>query len=61
MSDIDRKRGVVSDLYPHRGWKKKVARMSDAQVIAIFLREQSKAHESKPKEDSNNGNGDIPF
>jgi hypothetical protein len=61
MSDIDHKRGFVSSLYPHRGWKKKVARMGDAQVVAIFLREQAKAHETKPKPKEDSNNGDIPF
>lgn len=56
---MDRKRAFVSDMYDARGWKKKVVRMSDAQVIAIFLREQQKADETKLKEDSNDG--DIPF
>lgn len=59
MSDIDRKRSFLHDMYPHRGWKKKVNRMTDAQVIAIYLREQNKATESKSKEDSDAG--DIPF
>lgn len=60
MSDIDRKRAVVGDLYPHRGWKKKVARMPDAQVIAIFLREQNKANETKAKEEKSDED-DIIF
>jgi len=59
VSDMDRKRAFVSDMYDARGWKKKVVRMSDAQVIAIFLREQQKADETKLKEDSDDG--DIPF
>lgn len=52
MSDIDKKRATVIDLYPHRGWKKKVDKMSDAQVIAIFLREQNKAEEKSKEEDT---------
>ena len=63
MSDINHKRAFVYDLSPHTGWKKKVSKMSDAQIIAIFLREQNKAEkkaaETKAKEDSSNG--DIPF
>lgn len=59
MSDIERKRAFVYDLYSGRGWKKKVAKMSDAQVVAIFLREQEKAA-NKTKEDDQDGS-DIPF
>lgn len=62
MTDMERKRAFVGGLYPGRGWKKKVARMPDQQVVAIFLREQDKAHETQhdPKEASNDGDN-IPF
>lgn len=63
MSDINRKRDYVADLYPHRGWKKKVSKMSDAQIVAIFLREHNKAHKAQsqdpPKEIPNDD--PIPF
>jgi hypothetical protein len=62
MSDIDRKRDFVTALYPHRGWAKKVERMSDTQVVAIYLHEQNKAQEKahpKSKEDSHDDS--IPF
>lgn len=59
MSDIDRKRAFVADLYPHRGWVKKVEKMSDAQVVAIFLREQNKSAPPKPSTETKDG--EIPF
>lgn len=61
MSDINLKRVFVSDLYPSRGWKHKVARMSDTQVIAIFLREQKKATETTKSKEESDDSGDIPF
>lgn len=51
MSDIERKRAFVYDLYPGRGWHKRVDRMPDSQVVAIFLREHNKA-ETKPETNS---------
>lgn len=62
MTYID-KRSFVADLYSGPGWKKKVLKMSDAQVTAIFLREQKKAAEAntpKPKK-KESGDDDIPF
>lgn len=58
MTEVD-KRAFVAALYPSRRWKQKVERMSEAQVVAIYLREQNKSSEQdKPKE---SGNDDIPF
>lgn len=59
MSDIDRKRAYVYEMYSGPSWKGKVNRMTDAQIIAIFLREQNKATETKSKEDSDDEV--IPF
>lgn len=58
MTEVD-KRAFVAALYPSRRWQQKVERMSDAQVTAIYLREQNKPpkQDDKPKE----GNDDIPF
>jgi hypothetical protein len=57
--DTAQKRAWVMDLYPGPGWKAKVEKMSDAQVIAIYLRESSKPPKNdKPKE---SGESDIPF
>lgn len=59
--DITVKRAFVADLYPGEGWKKKVQRMPDSQVIAIYLREQGKPPKhDKPKESDGSGD-DIPF
>lgn len=62
MSDIDRKRAFVAGLYPYRGWEKKVAKMSDAQVVAIFLREQNKPKpSSSTSTEENTGDDEIIF
>lgn len=62
MSDINRKRAFVAGLYPHRGWEKKVAKMSDAQVVAIYLREQNKSQNtSTSTEENTDDGGKIPF
>lgn len=45
--EIDR-RGWVSDMYPGKGWKNKVHKMSDGQVTAIYLREINKPDKPKP-------------
>lgn len=61
MTEVD-KRAYVADLYSGPGWKEKVGKMSDAQVIAIYLRESSKPQKpknDKPKESGQND--DIPF
>lgn len=62
MSDIERKRAFVYDLYPGRSWHKRVDRMRDSQVVAIFLREHNKA-KTKPKIDpkENSHGEDLPF
>lgn len=56
--DIHRKRAFVSDLYSGPGWKSKVKKMSDKQVVAIYLKEQAKADTPKPKKE---GGDEIPF
>lgn len=38
MTGPSYERGVVSELYPTRGWAKKVDKMSDAQIHAIYLK-----------------------
>lgn len=54
MADIDQKRDFVMGLYKSPGWRAKVLRMPDNQVIAIYMREINKAKERpkppKPKE-----------
>lgn len=65
MSDIAKKRAYVYDMYNGRGWHKKVEKMSDAQIVAIYLREQAKADKAKAaaqQEAANNdGSDNIPF
>lgn len=58
MDDIERKRDFVASLYGPK-WKAKVKRMSDDQVIAIYLKEKKKAEEKDSKESK--PDGDIPF
>lgn len=49
---IENMRSDVEDMYPGEKWKKKVARMSDKQVIAIYHSnyDRKKQHEKKMKE-----------
>lgn len=66
MSDIEQKRGFVDGLYPGPGWKAKVRSMSDAQIVAIYLRESNKAKAPpKPKppktEKESTPDDDLPF
>lgn len=60
--DIEIMRDHVAGMYPGPRWRAKVLKMPDAQVIAIFMREQKKEQEAarKPKE-SSDGEGDFPF
>lgn len=55
------KRDFVSKLYPSYGWRKKVAAMSDAQVYAIWLKEQRKAEAAKKQKKAKDDHDDIPF
>lgn len=62
MIEIEKKRSFVSDLYPGTRWRRRVRRMSDDQVIAIYLRETTKEASKppdKPKEKEKDD--DIPF
>jgi predicted secreted protein len=59
MTEIDAKRAYVAGMYPSQRWKTKVANMPDAQVVAIYMRDQEKKSKNdKPKE---SGEDDIPF
>jgi len=40
MTNADQKRSYVCDLYPGSNWKKKVERMPDDQITAIYLKHQ---------------------
>jgi hypothetical protein len=46
----DEKRQFVADLYPGARWKRRVAQMSDAQIFAIWVKEQQKKQEPPKKE-----------
>lgn len=46
----ERQRVFVGKLYPGKMWKRKVARMTDAQVMAIFLRERPRLKPPEKKE-----------
>lgn len=63
MSDMIQKRDYVNGLYSGPGWKAKVRRMTDAQVIAIYLREHTKEQEAKHKQDKKkeSNDGESPF
>lgn len=45
MTDAERKRAYVSDLYSGKGWKHKVSKMSDDQIVAIYLKHQNDGKE----------------
>lgn len=49
MTDIERKRDYVTKLYKGDAWRKRVKKMSDSQVIAIYLKHQAvpKVQETK--------------
>lgn len=57
MSD-EAKRSFVASLYPGAGWKKKVSKMSDNQVLAIYMKEKDKDRKEPKKEKQDD---DIPF
>lgn len=51
MTDMERKRAYVVDLYPGDRWKHRVAKMTDDRVIAIYLAHQKDG--KKPEHDEN--------
>lgn len=48
MTDAAKKRAYVSDLYSGKGWKHKVSRMHDDQVVAIYLKHQGDGEDPEP-------------
>lgn len=56
--DINRTRNFVASLYPGPGWRRKVSKMSDSQVLAIYIKEKSKDRKKPEKEKKDD---DIPF
>jgi hypothetical protein len=66
MSDINQKRNYVATLYPSAGWRNKVSKMPDSQVIAIYLRETNKPPKKAeapkaPKPEQESKDDGIPF
>lgn len=50
MTESARKRLYVADLYPGPRWKRRVERMPDDQVTAIYLKHQSDGHKPEHSE-----------
>lgn len=61
MSDIEAKRAFVAGISSSPGWKKKVLKMSEAQVVAIYLKEQAKTTRPKPVDKTEKSGDDLPF
>lgn len=66
MAGVELQRQYVAALYPGPKWKKKVSKMADSQVLAIYFREKRKEAEAKgPKQRSDpkyqEFTDDIPF
>jgi hypothetical protein len=64
MTDIEEKRAFVAGMYDGPRWKRRVKQMTDAQVVAIFIREQDK--KGKPKHEGHGhkesqDDGEAPF
>lgn len=61
MTD-EQKRQWVSELYPGPRWKKKVSKMSDAQVFAIWAKEHGRKDPSRhPDSEPDKTQDEIPF
>lgn len=59
MNDIEQKREYVIGLYPGPKWRKRVNKMSDQQVTAIYLRKKQ-GEATLKKEEKSNGEP-LPF
>lgn len=55
------KREFVASLYPGRSWKRTVSRMSNAQVFAIWKKEQLKLEQQVKQPPEKPDTDDIPF
>lgn len=55
---VDEKREYLKALYPSKRWAKRVDRMRDDQVTAIYLK---KIQEQPKEEKKDEPNPDIPF
>lgn len=56
-NDIEAKRQFVMGLYSGPAWKRRVQKMPEGQVVAIYLREQGKP-KNPPKESTSDS---APF
>jgi hypothetical protein len=61
MLSIELMRQEVSAMYNGARWRRRVRRMADEQVIAIFLRERKKAEEDAKEKKEEKPDDDIPF
>jgi hypothetical protein len=50
MSDIEKKRDYVYHMYGSPGWRQKVLKMPDSQVIAIYLGDLKRKERAAKKE-----------
>ena len=61
MTGMSQIREFVSGLYSGPSWKRRVANMSDANVMAIYFREQNKKGEPKKHPNKERRNDPPPF
>lgn len=59
--DIDVMRQEVTAMYPGDKWKRRVKKMPDDQVTAIYLKHQQKAAEAAQRQRKKKSEPDIPF
>lgn len=57
MADSEQRK-FVSDLYQGKRWRRRVRRMNDEQVFAIWIKEKQKIEEEEKKKKDDK---DIPF
>ena len=50
-SDIEKKKQYLLELYPNENWRRQVERMSESQIIAIYLDKKAKEQKPKPKKE----------
>jgi hypothetical protein len=59
--NINVMRQEITALYPGEQWKRRVEKMPDTQVMAIFLRRKQKAEAARKKATDDGGSDPIPF
>lgn len=45
----EHERDYVAKMYPGRGWRNKVKKMSDAQVLAIYIKDKNRKKKENDK------------